>query len=168
MVELDVPSAEAQEALGRCLAVCCPGPFVVFLEGDLGAGKTTLVRGFLRGLGHAGTVKSPTFTLIEPYDLPAGPVFHLDLYRLGDAEELEYLGLRDLLGEHSVLLVEWPARGEGSLPPADLRIDIEHRDPGRRLRLEGLSQRGRRAARAAADAFSSTDSQEAGLSSRNS
>ncbi len=67
MIELDVPSAEAQEALGRCLAACSPRPFVVFLEGDLGAGKTTLVRGFLRGLGHAGNVKSPTFTLVEPY-----------------------------------------------------------------------------------------------------
>ncbi len=151
---LDVPSAEAQEALGRCLAACCPGPFVVFLEGDLGAGKTTLVRGFLRGLGHAGAVKSPTFTLIEPYELACGTGVSSRPVPAGHAEELEYLGLRDLLGEHSVLLVEWPARGEGSLPPADLRIDIEHRDRGRWLRLEGLSERGRRAARTAADAFS--------------
>jgi tRNA threonylcarbamoyladenosine biosynthesis protein TsaE len=168
MIVLDVPSAEAQEDLGRCLALCAPRPFVVYLEGDLGAGKTTLVRGFLRGLGHAGNVKSPTFTLIEPYDVPSGPVFHLDLYRLADPEELEYLGLRDLLGERSVLLVEWPERGEGSLPSADLRIAIEHRDSARRLRVDGISPAGRLAAATAVGAFSSTLSQEAGLSSRNS
>jgi tRNA threonylcarbamoyladenosine biosynthesis protein TsaE len=168
MIELQVPSAEAQETLGRCLAACSPRPFVVYLEGDLGAGKTTLVRGFLRGLGHAGNVKSPTFTLVEPYDVASGPVFHLDLYRLADPEELEYLGLRDLLGERSVLLVEWPDRGAGSLPPGDLRIAIEHRDAGRQVRLVGLSQAGRRAADAAVEAFSSTALQETRLSSRNS
>jgi tRNA threonylcarbamoyladenosine biosynthesis protein TsaE len=168
MIELDVPSEEAQEALGRCLAACCPRPFVVVLAGDLGAGKTTLVRGFLRGLGHVGSVKSPTFTLIEPYDVASGPVFHLDLYRLADPEELEYLGLRDLLGERSLLLVEWPDRGAGSLPPADLRIDIEHRDSGRRLRLDAVSARGREAVRSAVDAFSSIRCQETGLSTGNS
>jgi tRNA threonylcarbamoyladenosine biosynthesis protein TsaE len=139
---LEVRGAEAQERLGGELAAGCPRPLIVFLEGDLGAGKTTLVRGFLRALGHTGPVRSPTFTLLEPYDFPAGPVFHLDLYRLADPEELAYLGLRDLLGERAILLVEWPERGEGELPPPDLRIRIEHIPGGRRVRFRPISPGG--------------------------
>ncbi len=142
VLTIEVPSAEAQERLGAALASSCERPAVIFLEGDLGAGKTTLVRGFLRALGHAGPVRSPTFTLLEPYEFPAGPVFHLDLYRLADPEELAYLGLRDLLGDRSILLVEWPERGQGELPPADLQIAIEHLAAGRRVRLNPLSATG--------------------------
>ncbi|MFP4061160.1 MAG: tRNA (adenosine(37)-N6)-threonylcarbamoyltransferase complex ATPase subunit type 1 TsaE, partial [Halochromatium sp.] len=98
---------------------------LIYLRGDLGAGKTTLVRGLLRGLGYQAPVRSPTYTLIEPYEAVEPPVVHLDLYRLADPEELEYLGLRDLLERPGLILVEWPERGAGALPPADLELLIE-------------------------------------------
>ena len=150
---LEIVGAPAQERLGAALAAVCPRPFVVFLEGDLGAGKTTLVRGFLRALGHAGAVRSPTFTLLEPYAFAAGPVYHLDLYRLADPDELAFLGLRDLLGGQSILLVEWPERGRGELPAPDLRIVIEHLPDGRQVQLLGLTPAGEAAAGAAATTF---------------
>ena len=146
---LEIRSPEAQEALGAALALVRVRPFVVYLEGDLGAGKTTLVRGFLRALGHAGAVRSPTFTLLEPYELASGPVFHLDLYRLADPDELAYLGLRDLVGGKSVVLVEWPERGEGELPAPDLQIVIEHLAEGRRVRLVPVTAAGQAAVDAA-------------------
>jgi tRNA threonylcarbamoyladenosine biosynthesis protein TsaE len=132
---LHLPSAEAQEALGASLAALVPGDLLIYLEGDLGAGKTTLTRGFLRGWGYPGPVKSPTYTLLESYRVAGRSCFHFDLYRLGDPEELEYLGLRDILDEGGVILVEWPERGRGLLPPPDLRIRIEHLNDGRRLHL---------------------------------
>lgn len=110
---------------------------VVYLSGDLGVGKTTLVRGLLRAMGHAGRVKSPSYGLVESYELEGLSVHHLDLYRLGDPEEIEYLGIPDLLDEHSLLLVEWAEKGTGYLPPATLRIVIEDLpDQSRRLSLE--------------------------------
>lgn len=129
-------SEAAQLDFGRALAGRLRGQTgLVFLHGDLGAGKTTLVRGLLRGLGHQGAVRSPTYTLIEPYETGEQHIYHLDLYRLGDPEELEYLGLRDLLDGEGLLLVEWPERGAGVLPEPELIIEIEHAPPGRRLRL---------------------------------
>lgn len=97
---------------------------VIYLQGDLGMGKTTLAQFLLAALGYAGRVKSPTYGLLEQYQVGALQVLHLDLYRLESPEELEYLGLRDLHDEHSLLLVEWPDKGAGALPVADLEIRL--------------------------------------------
>jgi tRNA threonylcarbamoyladenosine biosynthesis protein TsaE len=142
-MELELPDPDAQLVFGERLGRLLPRRLVVYLEGDLGSGKTTLVRGILLGLGHFGPVRSPTYTLIEPYELPAARVYHLDLYRLSDPEELEYLGLRDLSGEDALLLVEWPERGVDALPQADLTIHIRYRAQGRHLTLDPETDEGR-------------------------
>lgn len=138
---LELTDAAATEALGARLAQSLV-PAIVYLQGDLGTGKTTLTRGLLRGLGHEGRVRSPTYTLVEPYRFAGGVIYHLDLYRLADPEELEWLGLRDMLAEHALLLVEWPERGAGVLPPADLIITLEYSGSGRRVTLEAASAAG--------------------------
>ena len=130
---LEANSPEEQESIGAALAAVCPTNCIIYLEGDLGAGKTTLVRGFLRGLGYQGAVKSPTYTLMEPYELGDRTCYHFDLYRLADPEELEYLGLRDMLGTDAILLFEWPDKGAGELPQADLIISVNYRPAGRTL-----------------------------------
>lgn len=139
MVKLRLPLADesATLALGAALARCCPVGSVIHLQGDLGAGKTTLARGFLRALGWTGPVRSPTYTLMEPYELAGASVVHLDLYRLGDAEELEFLGLGDLLAARATLLVEWPQRGADRLPAADLIVRLAPDETGREALLEG-------------------------------
>lgn len=129
-----LPDAAATERAGAALWQALQAPCLVFLEGDLGAGKTTLVRGLLRAAGHTGAVPSPTYTLVEPYDLQP-PVLHLDLYRLADPEELELIGIRDILAETAIVLVEWPRRGHGVLPPADLVLELQAAPPGRHLAL---------------------------------
>jgi tRNA threonylcarbamoyladenosine biosynthesis protein TsaE len=131
------------EALGAQLARGFT-PGMVYLHGELGTGKTTLARGLLHGLGHQGKVRSPTYTLVEPYHLPVGTVYHLDLYRLGSAGELEWLGLRDMLGEQALLLVEWPEKGVGVLPGADLDIQIDYAGTGRSVSLNAVSAAGQR------------------------
>lgn len=132
---IELASEKEQLEFGEALASLLPKSAVVFLEGDLGAGKTTLVRGILRGLGWSGNVKSPTYTIVEPYELDGVNLYHFDLYRLADAEELEYLGLREMLG-HGMLLFEWPERGEGFLPEPDCVIRIAHKQQGRALAIE--------------------------------
>ena len=149
-VFLNVTSSEQMEHLGALLA---PGLLasggMVELVGDLGAGKTTLVRGMLKALGHRGVVRSPTYTLMEEYPIGGRPLLHMDLYRLADAGELEYLGLRDALRENPLLLVEWPERGRGELPPSDLLIRIAYAGEGREMELQALSDVGRCATAAA-------------------
>jgi tRNA threonylcarbamoyladenosine biosynthesis protein TsaE len=124
--------ADAQEAWGRELAAALAGHGVVYLQGELGAGKTTLTRGILRGYNYKGAVKSPTYTLVEPYELAVATVYHFDLYRLVDPEELELLGIRDYCRPDTLAVIEWPGKGWPFLPPPDLRITIrtESRDDG--------------------------------------
>ena len=124
------------------LADCLAGRGLVFLKGQLGAGKTTFCRGILRGMGHAGAVKSPTFTLVEPYKLAQGQVYHFDLYRLSDPNELEYIGVDDYLDGQNLCLVEWPERAEGCLPEADLLVRLEVDGDARRLTIGAHSDHG--------------------------
>ncbi|NND69526.1 MAG: tRNA (adenosine(37)-N6)-threonylcarbamoyltransferase complex ATPase subunit type 1 TsaE [Halioglobus sp.] len=132
-------------ALGARLGALIEPPMVIFLQGELGMGKTTLARGVLRALGHTGAVKSPTYTLVEPYEFEGGKVvYHFDLYRLGDPEELEFMGIRDYFGDMSLCLVEWPERGRGALPVADLVINIETENRGRRLGVSAATKKGGR------------------------
>ena len=128
--------------LGRRLGRLIVPPCVVFLHGELGAGKTTLVRGLLQELGHTGAVKSPTYTLVEPYQLGDHKVYHFDLYRLGDPAELEELGFRDYLEEHALCLIEWSERGQGHLPHPDVEVFLEARGDGRQARLIAHDQSG--------------------------
>lgn len=139
---LHVVGEEAMMDFGARLARVTEGLGVIFLDGDLGAGKTTLSRGLIRGFGHVGAVKSPTFTLVEPYEIGAIKVFHFDLYRLVDPEELEYMGVRDYFDGDALCLIEWPQRGAGFLPKPDLTITIGAQNGGRSLKLTPQGSRG--------------------------
>ena len=118
---------------GEALAPRLPAGALVFLRGDLGAGKTTLVRGILRGLGHSGSVKSPTYTLLEPYALANCVVYHLDLYRIADSGELDFIGIDELLEGDALKLVEWPERGADRLPAPDVEVRMQVHGEGRRV-----------------------------------
>ncbi|MDD2770156.1 MAG: tRNA (adenosine(37)-N6)-threonylcarbamoyltransferase complex ATPase subunit type 1 TsaE [Methylococcus sp.] len=132
---LYLPDEAATLAFAARLQTTLPPGYVVFLRGNLGAGKTTLVRGYLRAAGYQGTVKSPTYTLVEEYALADCIVYHFDLYRLNDPEELEWMGIRDYFRPDSLCFVEWPEKGEGFLPAPDLEIYLEPENTGRRLRI---------------------------------
>lgn len=142
---LELADADATVALGARLAQALTAdlrPVWVSLRGDLGAGKTTLARGLLRAFGHAGNVKSPTYTLIEPYALADVSVYHLDLYRLADPEELEFLGVRELGEGNAIVLVEWAQRGQGFLPALDLELTLSLHGDGRRAQFTAQTPRG--------------------------
>jgi tRNA threonylcarbamoyladenosine biosynthesis protein TsaE len=129
----DLPDEAAQRALGMRLGARCRAPLRVYLHGALGAGKTTLVRAALGAMGHAGPVRSPTYTLIEPYDTPAGAVCHIDLYRVRGAGDLDSLGLREYLDGPWCCFVEWPEHGADVLPAPDVAFEIAAAAPGRRI-----------------------------------
>lgn len=140
-VDLFLADAEATARLAQALARTAPRPAVVLLHGDLGAGKSTLARAWLRALGVTGAIRSPTYTLVERYPLAGGgEALHLDLYRIGDGAELEFLGLDD--ADALLWLVEWPERGGGALPPADLRVTLAMEADGRRATLVPLGPAG--------------------------
>ena len=133
--ELLVESEQQMMRLGGKIADTFPQGGLVFLNGDLGTGKTTLVRGLLRHLGFEGTVKSPTYTLVEPYCINGRKLYHFDLYRLADPEELEYMGVRDYLSSDALCLIEWPEKAQGFLPQEDLNVSLYHADEMRKVHI---------------------------------
>lgn len=138
-----LPDPPATDRLGQVLAACTTLPLCVALDGTLGAGKSALARAWLQALGVTGRIKSPTYTLIERYPLPAGGMaFHLDLYRIADPDELHHLGLDELGAAPALALIEWPERGRGALPPFDLVIRLDTHGEGRTARLEACSAAG--------------------------
>ena len=133
--------------LAARFAVAVKAPLVMYLQGDLGAGKTTFARAYIHALGYSGYVKSPSYGLLETYETSVHTVLHLDLYRIEDPEELEFLALRDLFTERTVLLVEWPDRGHGFLPEADLTLVFGENDESRFVECRPCSAHGRVLAR---------------------
>ena len=138
LLTLDDESATLE--LGKNISKYCPDKaFTIHLEGELGAGKTTLTRGLLNGLCHQHHVKSPTYTLVEHYHLNDRDIYHFDLYRLADPEELDYIGLDDYLGNGALCLIEWPAQGGNVLPSPDLIIALQYQPTGRHASLTAVS-----------------------------
>lgn len=134
----DLANLEATEALAKSVSVVVKSPALIFLEGNLGAGKTAFVRAFLHALGVKGRVKSPTYTLVEPYQIETSKVdyYHFDLYRLESAYDLEAIGVQDYLHDNSICLIEWPEKGEGVLPKPDMLIKLEVRADSRSCVIE--------------------------------
>jgi tRNA threonylcarbamoyladenosine biosynthesis protein TsaE len=130
-----VSSEQAMIEFGEYVFSLLRADDLVFLVGDLGAGKTTLTRGILRKFGHVGPVPSPTYTLVEPYNVSDRELIHMDLYRLKSPEELEMLGFRDFVG-NTICIIEWPERGGSLLPPPNVIITIETVDDGRSVAIE--------------------------------
>ena len=138
---INISSSDAMLALGQQLAANL-SPMTIYLIGQLGAGKTTLTRGILRGLGHTGKVKSPTYNIVEHYEQVTPIIEHFDLYRMTSPEELELMGIRDFSELPAVLIFEWPENGGTCIPAADLVITIEMNDNARRVIIEGKTAKG--------------------------
>ncbi len=139
MLTINLANEQATLDLGKKLAQLIKPPRVIYLEGDLGAGKTTLVRGYLRGLGVTGPIKSPTYTVVEPYEINGLHIYHFDLYRIADPGELEYIGASDYFKQDSIALIEWPEHGIGMLPTADITCTLAGFKHGRRATLSYLA-----------------------------
>ena len=132
----------ATVTMGNQVAAIIEQGAVIYLHGDLGAGKTTFTRGVVQGFGHVGKVKSPTYTLVEPYELERANVYHFDLYRLGDPEELEYMGIRDYFSANAICVVEWPEKGGEFIPVPDLDITLSYVGNERKIVITSASDRG--------------------------
>ncbi|MFC3653971.1 tRNA (adenosine(37)-N6)-threonylcarbamoyltransferase complex ATPase subunit type 1 TsaE [Dyella humi] len=142
----DLPDEDATRTLGAQLAGALDGGLVIYLRGELGAGKTSFARALLTALGVGERIKSPTYSLVEGYQTRDGrPAWHLDLYRIADPGELEWLGLDALADSAAVVLVEWPERGRGALPAPDMEVQLGYRGTGRHARLQSKTARGERA-----------------------
>jgi len=139
-----IANENAMLTLGEKLSKITSTQALIFLQGELGAGKTTLVRGFLRGLGYEGRVKSPTYTLVETYHFPHCSVNHFDFYRLKEARELEYLGIRTYFGSHQINLIEWPMIARSHLPTPDVICSIELKEEARIIHFVPETALGRR------------------------
>ncbi len=142
MLKIAQLSERQVEKLGARLAIALGGQGVVHLNGELGAGKTTLCRGILRAMGYSGAVKSPTFTLVEPYQFESVEVFHFDCYRLGHPEELEYIGIDEYFGPSKLCLIEWPEKAAGYLPAHDVEIGIDVCRETRNINISAISDYG--------------------------
>lgn len=144
VVEKTLGSFEETEAFAAELASVVVAPCSIALQGDLGAGKTTFARGFLQALGHRGKVKSPTYTILEPYEINGLTINHFDLYRLADPEELELIGAHEMFGSQCINLIEWPEQGKGWLPELDLWLKISHVNEARQFELSATTAIGRK------------------------
>lgn len=136
-----IPNEACMLELGGKLAKHCTPPLSIDLYGQLGAGKTTFVRGFLRGLGYMGKVKSPSYNLVETYEFAIATIYHFDFYRIQDPRELDFIGIQDYWRTMSIFLIEWPQKAGQLLPPADLACSFDFADHGRKLQIEAKSQK---------------------------
>ncbi len=142
VVSLELETEADTQHLGETIGKNLNAPLVCYLRGELGTGKTRLVRAIIQSLGYSGNVKSPTYTLVEPYQLEPFNVYHFDLYRLSDSQELDFLGIRDYFDQQSVSFIEWPDKGEGWLEKADVSISLEFNGTGRKFYLETHTDNG--------------------------
>lgn len=142
LLEMELASDADTLAWGEKIGRALKGRGIVYLYGELGAGKTTLCRGILRSYAYSGAVKSPTYTIMEPYELDAVRIFHFDLYRLNDPDEWNYLGVDGFFSEQTLCLIEWPERVGGNLPMADLAVTLAYQEQGRTMKIRALSDYG--------------------------
>lgn len=152
--QLELADSSATVELGRKIAAQIDAPLTIFLNGELGAGKTTLTRGIVQGMGHQGNVKSPTYTLVEPYQLGNWQINHFDLYRLADPEELEFIGIRDYFGPGQIAIIEWPEKGEGMIGKPDLVILLSYQGHSRKVEFSAHSSAAKRLLTQLIDSYS--------------